>query len=155
MGVELMVLGGIQAGTAAMNYMDEKQAAKESLENADTAYKSQGKGQSVQTNQMQQAERSKDQVRKIMGNATMMKGQQDVAADHALTLSGFKSNYLQTKTAINQRKNQATANFVGSLAQAGSLMTTGLTGGPRGANNQVQYDPRYGGFGYLFGLWDR
>ena len=157
MGVELMVLGAVQAAQGVHQYMETKEMAKEAEQLAGDQYKAAGKGSAEQGADLSQEAKSEKQVKKAYGNETPLfrSDAQNIALDVSRTQTGAKSDFLNTKARIDDTVNQAGVNMVGSLISAGTLMTQGLSAGPRGPNNKVQYDPRYGGLGYLFGFWDR
>jgi len=155
-GIELMILGGIQAGMSVKGGMDASEAAKKAHGINQTNYGNTSRGIAASgASQQRQATSEKKTLSALGGNAKGAEiSAENISYETALRASGAESEFLNNKVQINQAEKQAQIDAVSGVISGATLMTTGMMGGPKIAG-KTSYDPRWGGLGGLMGWFTR
>jgi hypothetical protein len=155
-GIELMILGGIQAGMSVKGGIDAHKAAQEASDINMENYQQTSRGFAQQGSDRQSESTS---LSKVMGGLggnqkTGEVSAKNVALDTQLQLGGAKSQFLNNQAQIDQAEQQSRWDALSGVISGATLMTQGMMGGPKIAGKTV-YDPRWGGLGGLMGWFTK
>lgn len=149
-----MVLGSLQAANSINQYSETQKAIDKGHQQNRKQYQSAGQGLSMQADTAAQTQHSKADIFKSMGNYTNIgaQGSADIAMDLSTQMQGAQSNYLNQKAELEGMSRKSQMDLGSNLISSTTLMTQGMSGGPRVMNSQtglreMSFDPRWGGLG--------
>ena len=155
-GIELMILGGIQAGLSVKGGIDAHKAAQEASGINMGNYQQTSRGFAQQGSDRQGESSSQSKVMKGLGNEgnTGQVSAKNAAYDTQLQLGGAKSQFLNNQAQIDEAKQQSRWDAFSGVISGATLMTQGFMGGPKIGGKTV-YDARWGGLGGLMGWFTK